>query len=173
MPKNWNYLLEDGPLVVQSSPARWVFQEPICVSAPAGIVVRGCIWLQWIFFLRLSMHLPISWWVIYKCTCPHYAECSAVFDPKWHDLHAPSPKSLLLTISFSHGTVPNNMLRSTNPFKALGTKCISEFCLFQILVKKVMHILACTTYDISFIAHSSAIKHINVYEAIHRTMHIN
>ena len=88
-PQRNNYLLEGGPLVVQASSARWVFQEPICVSAPAGIVVRGCIWLQWIFFLRLSMRLPISWWVIYERTCPHHTECSAVFDPKQHDPHAP------------------------------------------------------------------------------------
>ena len=41
------------------------------------------------FFLKiLSMHLPISWWVIYKHTCPHCTEWSAVFDQKWHDLHA-------------------------------------------------------------------------------------
>ena len=44
--KNQNYLLEGGPLVVQATPARWVFWKPICVSVPAGIVVRGCIQLQ-------------------------------------------------------------------------------------------------------------------------------
>ena len=34
------------------------------------------------FFLKThSTHLPISWWVIYECTCPHIAECSAVFAP--------------------------------------------------------------------------------------------
>ena len=31
------------------------------------------------FFWRLSPCLPISWWVIYKHTCPHQTECSAVF----------------------------------------------------------------------------------------------
>ena len=35
------------------------------------------------------MHLAISWWVIYNCTCPHHAEYSAVFDQKQHDPHAP------------------------------------------------------------------------------------
>ena len=28
------------------------------------------------------------WWVIYEHTCPHCAECSAVFDQKQHDPHA-------------------------------------------------------------------------------------
>ena len=41
------------------------------------------------FFLKtLSKHLPILWWVIKERTCPHCTECSAVFDPKWHDPHA-------------------------------------------------------------------------------------
>ena len=30
--KDWNYLLEGGPLVVQTSPARWVFWESIYIS---------------------------------------------------------------------------------------------------------------------------------------------
>ena len=55
----------------------------MCISVPAGTVVRGCIQLQWIFFLKtLSTHLPISWWVIYKHTCPYHNECSLVFWPK-------------------------------------------------------------------------------------------
>ena len=88
-PKTKNCLLESWPLVVQASPARWVFWEPICISGPPGTVVRGCLWLQWIFLKTLSTHLPISWWVVYECTCPRHAECSAVSDPKQHDLHAP------------------------------------------------------------------------------------
>ena len=47
--KNQNYLLEGGTLVVQASPGKWVFEEPICIGRPPGIVVRGCVWLQWIF----------------------------------------------------------------------------------------------------------------------------
>ena len=35
------------------------------------------------------MHLPISWWVIYECTRPHHAECSAVFDQNQHGPHVP------------------------------------------------------------------------------------
>ena len=36
-----------------------------------------------------STHLPISRWVIYKCTCPHCTECSAVLDQKQHDPRVP------------------------------------------------------------------------------------
>ena len=53
-----------------------------------GVVVRGCIQLQWIFWNTVSIHLSISWWVIYERTCPHHTECSAVFDQKQHDPHA-------------------------------------------------------------------------------------
>ena len=72
--KKPNYLLEGRPLVVQASSARWVFQ-PICISAPVGGVVRGCIWLQWIIFEDsfntfahflmgdLQAHLPTPCWV--------------------------------------------------------------------------------------------------------------
>ena len=58
------------------------------MSVPAVVVVRGCVQLQWIFF-EDSTPLPISWWVIYECTCPHRTEYSAVFGPKRHDSYAP------------------------------------------------------------------------------------
>ena len=86
--KTQNFLLLGEPLVVQASPTKWVFWEPICITVRAGIVVRGCIQLQWIFF-EDSTCLPISWWVIYNCTCLHRAECSAVYDQKRHDPYAP------------------------------------------------------------------------------------
>ena len=35
------------------------------------------------------MHLPISWWVIYGCTCSHRTECSPVFNWKRHDPRVP------------------------------------------------------------------------------------
>ena len=42
------------------------------------------------FFLKtLSVHLSISWWVIYKHTCPHCADFSAGFDQKLQHPHAP------------------------------------------------------------------------------------
>ena len=40
----------------------WVFQEPVCTSAPAAVFVRGCIRLQWIVLKTLSTHSPISQW---------------------------------------------------------------------------------------------------------------
>ena len=49
------YLLEGGCFIVQAPPTRWVFPEPICVSGPAGVVVKGCIHLQWI--LRIFQHI--------------------------------------------------------------------------------------------------------------------
>ena len=73
-----------APCNIQASPTRWVFQEPICISVPAGVIVRGCILLQRIFFWRLFQRVcPFhdGWWF----TSPHHAECSAVFDWKWHD----------------------------------------------------------------------------------------
>ena len=71
------------------APCRWALQEPICISGPAGIVVRGCIQLQWFFIFGDSLHWPISWWVIYEHACPHFTECSGVLDQKWHDPHVP------------------------------------------------------------------------------------
>ena len=87
--KPWSCLLEGGHLVAQAFCTGWVFWKPTCISVPTGVVVRGCVWLQWIFLKTLSIHLPIVWWVIYECTCPHHAECSAVFNQKWHDPCAP------------------------------------------------------------------------------------
>ena len=52
----WSYLPESKPLVVQASPTRWVFWEPICISVLAGVLVRGCIWLQWVLLRTPSMH---------------------------------------------------------------------------------------------------------------------
>ena len=34
----------------QASSARWVLHKPICISAPAGFIVRGSVQSQWIFF---------------------------------------------------------------------------------------------------------------------------
>ena len=58
--KKQNYLL-GWALVVQVSPTKWVFQEPTCVSEPAGIVVRVYIKLQWICF-----------WRIFQQVCPFH-----------------------------------------------------------------------------------------------------
>ena len=40
-------------------------------------------------FFEDSAHFPMWWWAIYECTCPHYSECSAVSDQKWHDPYVP------------------------------------------------------------------------------------
>ena len=43
------------------------------------------------FFLKIpSTCLPISWLVLYECTCPPHTEGAAAFDHKWHDPHAAS-----------------------------------------------------------------------------------
>ena len=63
-PENWNYLMEGRPLVGQVFPTRWLFWETICITAPAGIVVRGCIQLQcplhdgW--FMSIPVHTTLS-----------------------------------------------------------------------------------------------------------------
>ena len=51
------------------------------------------------FFKALSTCLLISWWVIYQCTCP---ECSAVFDEKQRDPHAPP------SLPYSPGLAPGD-----------------------------------------------------------------
>ena len=73
-PQNYNYLLESSPFVIQASAARWVLEELTCISVPAGIIVRGCIPLQWTFFEHslnafahfmmddLWAHVPILRW---------------------------------------------------------------------------------------------------------------
>ena len=74
-PQNPKLFLEGGFLVAQAFPTRWVFKEPVCISMPAGIVVRGCIRLQWRFFEDsfnmfahfmmgdLQVHLPTLCWL--------------------------------------------------------------------------------------------------------------
>ena len=99
--KHQNYLLKSGPLVIQASPTRCVFQEPICISVPSGGVVRGYIQLQCFFFLKtLSTHLPISWWVVYEHTSPHSSWVFSSLGPKpvWSPVPHP-PYSPCLTPS--------------------------------------------------------------------------
>ena len=95
-PPKQNYLLEGGLLVVQAFPTSWVFWEPVCISVPAGIVVRGCIWLQWIFLEEssntfahfmmgdLRAHLPALHWV---------------FSSFWQNGMTPVPKTPIHLIS--------------------------------------------------------------------------
>ena len=80
-----NCLLEARPLVLQAS---------LCTIWHCCEWLH---WLQWTFLKTISRHLPISWWVIYKCTCPHHTECSAVFEQRWHDPVPHLPDSPTLT----------------------------------------------------------------------------
>ena len=89
--KNLNYLLEGRPLALQAS-----FTE--CSRSPCvhlhqctsqHCCERMCSASVNFFLKTLSMCLPIEWWVISECTCPHYVDCSAVFDQKPHDPSAP------------------------------------------------------------------------------------
>ena len=64
------------------------------------------------------MHLPISCWVVYKCTCPPHAECSAVSDPNVmtpmaHSLYSPN-----LTLSDFYFVSPDE--------KLLKGKCFAD-----------------------------------------------
>ena len=45
IPPKWNYFWRAGPLQYTGFPLVH------CISVPSGIVVRSCVWLQWIFHL--------------------------------------------------------------------------------------------------------------------------
>ena len=65
---------------------------PHCVSVLGthlALLWEAAFGFSELFLKSLSVYLPVSWWVIYKCTCAHRAEGSAVFDQKEHDPHAP------------------------------------------------------------------------------------
>ena len=81
-PKNQNYLLEGRPLI-RLPPLGECYRNP-SVSVYLLVVV----W-EVVFSFSESFWRPITWWVIYKRTCPHRTECSAVFDQKQHDPRAP------------------------------------------------------------------------------------
>ena len=75
--KMLNYILEGRPEDNCSrSPSVSVYQLVLQWEAAFGF--SGC------FLKTFSMLWPILWWVIYERTCPHCAECYAVFDPNWH-----------------------------------------------------------------------------------------
>ena len=57
-----NYLREGGPLVIHAPTTRWVVWEPISINNTlGGVVLRGFVWLQWIFF-----------WRPFQCVCPFH-----------------------------------------------------------------------------------------------------
>ena len=85
MQKKRNYLLEGGPLVVQAAPLGECSRNP-SVSVHQLVLLWEAAFGFGEFFWRLfSTPLLISWWVVYKSTCLHQAECSAVFEQKQHD----------------------------------------------------------------------------------------
>ena len=83
-----NYPLEGGALVVQASPLGECSRNPSVSVYQLALLCEAAFRFSEFFFLD-STRLPISWWVIYEHTWPHHPECSAVFDQKWHDPHAP------------------------------------------------------------------------------------
>ena len=96
--KNQNYLLEGEPLVAQASPDRWVFRNTSVSVFQLVALWEAAFGFSELFLKTLSMHLPISWQVIYTRTCPHHVECLAVFDQKRYDLYTPPS---LFTVSNS------------------------------------------------------------------------
>ena len=108
--ENKNYVLEGKPLIAQASPARWVFWEPICISVPAGVVVRGCMRLKGIFLEDsfnmfalimlgdLQAYLPTLCWV-FSSSWPKMAWplCLTfpihLISPKQHFFVSPDEKS--------------------------------------------------------------------------------
>ena len=78
--KNPNYLLEGGLLQYRLAPLKCVPGTHLYQCASWYCCERLKLGFREFFLKTFSMCLPISWQVIYKHTCPHYAECSAVFD---------------------------------------------------------------------------------------------
>ena len=75
-----------GQVPYSAGSPSWCSRNP---SVPAGIAVRGCIQLQWIFSKTLIIQLPISCWVIYECTCPHALSIQQFLTKKRQDPQAP------------------------------------------------------------------------------------
>ena len=95
-PPNQNYCLEGRPLVVQAFPITWVFYEPICISVPAGIVVRGCIQFQQ-FFWRLFQHVCLFHYGWFMSTSAHNFQIDQQFLTK--NVITPSAPPSLFMIS--------------------------------------------------------------------------
>ena len=83
-PKDWNYLLEGNLvcyLLVAHKSSVSVYQLVFLWEAVFGF--------SEIFLKILSVHLPISRWVIYWCTCPHQAKSWAVLTKIGMTPHVP------------------------------------------------------------------------------------
>ena len=125
-PKNWNYLLEGRPLV-QASPTKRVFWEPVCISVPAGIVVRGCVQLQWIF----SGYRGNKWWwaktwpVVVNTQCSVQTVCGTVVPLRPMEFYWPGPPNKF------------NKKRMTTKKDSICYKplsCMMSFCHFYVVL---------------------------------------
>ena len=88
-PPKWNYLLESGPLVVQAPLLGECSRSPSVSVDQLALLWEAVFGFSEFFLKTLSIHLPISSWVIYERPCPHRVEWSEIFDQKWHDSCAP------------------------------------------------------------------------------------
>ena len=80
-PKYQNYLLQGRPLVYRLPPLGECSDLSVSVHQLALLWEAAFSFSE--FFLKtLSMHLPVSWWVICECTCPYRTKCSVVSDQK-------------------------------------------------------------------------------------------
>ena len=78
-----------GPLYYRLPPLGECSRNPSVSVYQLALLWEAVLGFSEIFLKALSMHLPISWWVTYKHTCPLRAQCSAVFCHKQHDPLAP------------------------------------------------------------------------------------
>ena len=90
-PPQKNKLSSGGwALVVQAFPLDECSRNPSGAVHQLALLWEAVFCFSEFFLKTFSMCLPISRRVIYEHICPHYTECSAVFDQKWHDPCAPS-----------------------------------------------------------------------------------
>ena len=87
-PPKQNYLLKGGPLEHRLCPPGECSRDPSVSVHQLTLWWEAACSFSEFFLNTLSVWLPILWWVIYKCTCLHCAECSAVFEQKQHDPHS-------------------------------------------------------------------------------------
>ena len=79
-PKTGIIFWRAGPLKYRFLPLGECSRNPSVSVYQLCYYERLCLALVNFFLKTFSTHLPILCWVIYKCTCLHHAECSALFD---------------------------------------------------------------------------------------------
>ena len=95
--KTWNYLPEGGPGSTGFPLLGECYRNPSVSVYQLALFWEAASSFSEFFLKTLSTHSPISWWGIYEHTTAHLAECSAVFNQKWHN-----PYSLTSLLSWSH-----------------------------------------------------------------------